>query len=88
MFARSRTTTSCAPACASPLTTRPLADAPGRPLPAEYRATRAKANSFMGLATNTDYATEVTLQPLERYPLTRPSCSATSSPCPMPWAWA
>ncbi|MFX7883215.1 uroporphyrinogen decarboxylase family protein, partial [Acinetobacter baumannii] len=24
---------------------------------------------FMGLATNPDYATEVTLQPLERYPL-------------------
>ena len=40
----------------------------GRFLP-EYRATRAKAGSFMGLATNTDYATEVTLQPLERYPL-------------------
>jgi uroporphyrinogen decarboxylase len=40
----------------------------GRYLP-EYVATRARAGSFMGLATNTDYATEVTLQPLERYPL-------------------
>ena len=40
----------------------------GRYLP-EYRATRAQAGSFMGLATNTDYATEVTLQPLERFPL-------------------
>ena len=40
----------------------------GRYLP-EYCATRAKAGSFMGLATNPDYATEVTLQPLERYPL-------------------
>src|SRR3954471_11205392 len=40
----------------------------GRYLP-EYRATRAQAGSFMGLATNTDYATEVTLQPLARYPL-------------------
>ena len=40
----------------------------GRYLP-EYCATRAKAGSFMGLATNKDYATEVTLQPLERYPL-------------------
>ena len=40
----------------------------GRYLP-EYRATRAKAGSFMGLATNRDFATEVTLQPLERYPL-------------------
>jgi uroporphyrinogen decarboxylase len=40
----------------------------GRYLP-EYKATRAKAGSFMGLATNTDYATEVTLQPLDRYKL-------------------
>ncbi len=40
----------------------------GRYLP-EYRATRAQAGSFMGLATNVDYATEVTLQPLERYAL-------------------
>jgi len=40
----------------------------GRYLP-EYCATRAKAGSFMGLATNVNYATEVTLQPLERYPL-------------------
>ncbi|MBX3606637.1 MAG: uroporphyrinogen decarboxylase [Piscinibacter sp.] len=36
---------------------------------AEYRETRAKAGSFMGLATNPAFATEVTLQPLERYPL-------------------
>ncbi|MDO9088552.1 MAG: uroporphyrinogen decarboxylase [Burkholderiaceae bacterium] len=40
----------------------------GRYLP-EYRAIRARAGSFMGLATNKDYATEVTLQPLARYPL-------------------
>ncbi len=40
----------------------------GRYLP-EYRETRGKAGSFMGLATNTQYATDVTLQPLERYPL-------------------
>jgi len=40
----------------------------GRYLP-EYRDTRAKAGSFMGLATNVDYATEVTLQPLDRYRL-------------------
>ncbi|KAF1048420.1 uroporphyrinogen decarboxylase [Xylophilus sp.] len=40
----------------------------GRYLP-EYVATRAKAGSFMGLATHVDYATEVTLQPLARYPL-------------------
>ena len=36
---------------------------------AEYRDTRAKAGSFMGLATNVDFATEVTLQPLDRYAL-------------------
>src|SRR6478752_4558573 len=40
----------------------------GRYLP-EYRATREKAGSFMGLATNPDLATEVTLQPIDRYPL-------------------
>jgi uroporphyrinogen decarboxylase len=40
----------------------------GRYLP-EYRATRARAGSFLGLAKNPDYATEVTLQPLARYPL-------------------
>ncbi|MEW6466381.1 MAG: uroporphyrinogen decarboxylase [Pseudomonadota bacterium] len=40
----------------------------GRYLP-EYCATRAKAGSFMGLATNVEYATEVTLQPLDRYAL-------------------
>ena len=40
----------------------------GRYLP-EYRATRERAGSFMGLATNPDFATEVTLQPLDRYPL-------------------
>ena len=41
----------------------------GRYLP-EYKATRLKAgNSFMALATNVQYATEVTLQPLDRYPL-------------------
>jgi uroporphyrinogen decarboxylase len=40
----------------------------GRYLP-EYRATRARAGSFMGLATSPDFATEVTLQPLERFPL-------------------
>jgi uroporphyrinogen decarboxylase len=40
----------------------------GRYLP-EYRATRARAGSFMGLATNPELACEVTLQPLERFPL-------------------
>jgi uroporphyrinogen decarboxylase len=40
----------------------------GRYLP-EYRATRARAGSFMGLATSPAFATEVTLQPLDRFPL-------------------
>ncbi|WP_174873305.1 uroporphyrinogen decarboxylase [Vogesella oryzae] len=40
----------------------------GRYLP-EYRATRARAGSFMGLCTSPAFATEVTLQPLERFPL-------------------
>ncbi len=41
----------------------------GRYLP-EYRASRVAAgNSFMALATNPQYATEVTLQPLDRYKL-------------------
>jgi uroporphyrinogen decarboxylase len=40
----------------------------GRYLP-EYRATRTRAGSFLGLAKNPDYATEVTLQPLDRYAL-------------------
>ncbi len=40
----------------------------GRYLP-EYNATRARAGSFLGLAKSPAFATEVTLQPLERYPL-------------------
>ena len=40
----------------------------GRYLP-EYRATRAQAGSFMQLAMNPMLATEVTLQPIDRYGL-------------------
>jgi len=40
----------------------------GRYLP-EYRATRAKAGSFMDLCKNAELACEVTIQPLERFPL-------------------
>ena len=40
----------------------------GRYLP-EYRASRAMAGDFMSLCMNPEFACEVTLQPLERYPL-------------------
>jgi uroporphyrinogen decarboxylase len=40
----------------------------GRYLP-EYKETRRRAGSFLGLAKNPDYATEVTLQPLARFPM-------------------
>jgi uroporphyrinogen decarboxylase len=40
----------------------------GRYLP-EYNATRKRAGSFLGLAKNPDYCTEVTIQPLDRFPL-------------------
>ncbi len=40
----------------------------GRYLP-EYNATRARAGSFLALAKNPDLATEVTLQPLDRFRL-------------------
>ncbi|HIJ22310.1 MAG: uroporphyrinogen decarboxylase [Gammaproteobacteria bacterium] len=40
----------------------------GRYLP-EYKATRAQAGSFMDLCKNPELACEVTIQPLERFPL-------------------
>jgi uroporphyrinogen decarboxylase len=40
----------------------------GRYLP-EYRATRARAGSFMDLCQNPELACEVTIQPLDRFPL-------------------
>jgi uroporphyrinogen decarboxylase len=40
----------------------------GRYLP-EYRESRKTAGSFLSLCKNPDFATEVTIQPLDRYPL-------------------
>jgi len=40
----------------------------GRYLP-EYRATRARAGDFLALCKNAELACEVTIQPLQRYPL-------------------
>lgn len=53
---------------ATPYTPLWLMRQAGRYLP-EYKATRARAGSFMDLATNVQYATEVTLQPLDRFDL-------------------
>ena len=40
----------------------------GRYLP-EYRATRKRAGNFLAMCTNPEIACEVTLQPIDRYPL-------------------
>ena len=40
----------------------------GRYLP-EYNQTRKNAGDFLSLCKNQDFATEVTMQPLERFPL-------------------
>ncbi len=40
----------------------------GRYLP-EYRASRARAGNFLAMCTNPEIACEVTLQPVDRYPL-------------------
>jgi uroporphyrinogen decarboxylase len=40
----------------------------GRYLP-EYRATRARAGGFLAMCTNPEIACEVTLQPIDRFPL-------------------
>jgi uroporphyrinogen decarboxylase len=53
-----------------PTTRRPiwLMRQAGRYLP-EYRATRAKAGGFLEMCTNPEIACEITLQPVDRFPL-------------------
>jgi len=61
----------------------------GRYLP-EYNATRARAGSFLALAKTPALATEVTLQPLERFPLDAAILFSDilTIPDAMGWAWA
>ncbi len=44
----------------------------------EYKATRAQAGSFLDLCKDPQLATEVTIQPLERFDWTRRFCFPTS----------
>ncbi len=60
----------------------------GRYLP-EYRATRAAAGSFLGMAKNPELRhARSRCSRCAVFRWTRRSCSPTSSPCPTRWAWA
>ena len=59
----------------------------GRYLP-EYRATRAKAGSFLAMARTRSSLAKSRCSRWRASISTRRSCSPTSSPCPMRWAWA